>query len=197
MCIDEDKNKILEELYLFRRNQQLVRVEILCGVTKFLVSRSLSRTPIEHPLGYAVEEHWATMKEGGIKREMMKWTATMNDVLVQAIRNMLTKTYELRVWSVEGTTLSLNLHYAGNCVEGIFSPLAYSYIIKELKTTIEELGNLEYRILDRSFYVLSIMWLEAIREGNSVMEKSRPHVYFEEDIFNQLVAIGIEIIRTS
>ncbi|KAI5677727.1 hypothetical protein M9H77_08677 [Catharanthus roseus] len=90
----EDKNKILEEPYLFHRNRQLVGAEI-------------------------------TIKEGGIKMEMMKWTATMDDTLVQAL---------------------LNQHYAGNRVEGTFPPLAYSNIIKELKRTIKSMKTLKERV---------------------------------------------------
>ncbi|KAI5668346.1 hypothetical protein M9H77_18199 [Catharanthus roseus] len=129
------------------------------------------------------------MKEGGIKRERMKWMATIDDALVLALRNQ---------------------HNAGNHVEGTFSPLAYSNIIKELKSTIVHFVIVTFlRVLfcydvqsnkkrkvsnDEEFDVLKGALhtvAKAIREGNFVIEQSRPHVYSEKDIFNQFVVIGI------
>ena len=32
---------------------------------------------------------------------------------------------------------------------------------------------------------------EALKEGNSILKESRPRVYAEEDVYNELIAIGV------
>jgi hypothetical protein len=56
------------------------------------------------------------MKQGGVKKEIMKWTQVMDDAYIQALLKQL---------------------YEGNWVEETFTSTTYNNVIQELKTIVD------------------------------------------------------------